>query len=78
MDIEGCGTCLQSPQGILMMKEEAKTKATKYGRDNRVSTAIYWDGTSFQYVELSVAIAGNYPIAEVLSFHLQAPNEQVH
>lgn len=72
MDMEGCGHCLQSPQGIIRQYESIKTKAAEYVRDNRVSAAIYREGFEFRFAELAVALANQYPVVEVLSFNLPA------
>lgn len=69
-DMEGCGNCLQSPEGIARQYGSNKTQAADYVRNNRVSVAIYREGFEFRFVELRVAVAQQYPIVEVLSFDL--------
>ena len=70
---DGCGNCIQSPQGRAMQMQIKMKEAADYGKRNRVSTAIYFDGLQFEFAELAFARANNYPIAEVLSFDLSAP-----
>lgn len=67
--MEGCSNCLQSPEGIIRQLESVKKQAAKYVQKEKTSVAIYREGFEFRFCELRNAIAGSYPIAEVISFN---------
>lgn len=69
MDNEGCGNCLQSPQGMAMNYQRVEKLAADYVKEKKVSTAIYQEGFEFFFAEYST-VAGKYPIRKVFSVDL--------